>query len=150
MRYSREIATPYVFEQPELRSLSMIESANQDIHHGWSRIVATLHNWMLNPTEIENEDGESPSKMTIRRAQACAINLEEAGSVKPIAVVPGANGGILFEWRLGSLLRSIEIMPGGEAEEILVRNGRLRSRTVISLEANRRRGDWSGPSMVIR
>jgi hypothetical protein len=115
------------YQPTEMRATSF-----QDSQMPWSAINSTLFQWMRDPSEIVSEDGEAPTKTTIRLALQLAISRAQAGDTEPIAVVHDGNGGITFEWRAGTYSRWIEISARGNIEEIIIRNGRLRSRKTLS------------------
>ncbi len=89
----------------------------------WNAADAQLGAWLLDPVSAVDPDALAPSKISLAVAIQLASTLRFQGEPSPSAVVPDANGGILFEWQVGSESRSIEIDEGGHAEEVLIRDG---------------------------
>jgi hypothetical protein len=98
----------------------------------WAEVVGEITEWLADPSLIMNEDGQIPSKMTIRWALLLAGWLQAKQRQAPIAVVPDGNGSIVFEWRYPGISRSIKTYPDGHIEEIVIRNGKLWSRDDLS------------------
>ena len=112
---------------PSFETGSQVVS-RRDARQEWSEIFDEMYDWLSDPTLLANEDGEAPSKTMIRMAWDVAVRLENDNREAPIAVVPSGNGGFAFEWRSTTMSKGIEISPDGRLEEIIIRNGRLRSR----------------------
>jgi hypothetical protein len=100
----------------------------------WGELDRQLVDWLDDPSAAVDPDGIAPSKTSIRIARRLVAAFLLYREAIPSAVVPDANGGIIFEWLLGRESRSIEISEAGYLEEVLIRNGRRVSRRPINIQ----------------
>jgi hypothetical protein len=115
-----ERQTVYAASEVHASNLSVLATRRE-----WAEARCQLAEWLSDPSKISNEEGEAPSKMMLRIAQATAISLENAQMPAPTAICPDGNGGIAFEWRFGEISQSVEVSPIGDVETIVIQNGRI-------------------------
>ena len=84
-----------------------------------------LIEWGRNPSQLEDEDIQPPSKSTIRLAILLAATLSKRGLPAPTCIVPDAHGGIVFERRERNVFESIRLSADGSAEYCFFENARL-------------------------
>ena len=122
----------FAIQQWQMQSAPPAICWQQDEYRsGWKRVYKFLADWIIDPKDVTNEDGESPSPDTMRRAWRWALYLESQSESPPSAVIPNGDLGISFSWRDGPISRNIKILPPGSgdtegfAEETVMRGGKL-------------------------
>lgn len=101
---------------------------------GWQRIIYDyLVEWGRNPSQLEDEGIVAPSVEIIGRASEVAMELRDALTPcpAPLRVVADGEGGIAFEFRLGTLFASLNIGADGLVELVTFDNCRLKSRVSL-------------------
>jgi hypothetical protein len=114
-----------VVDIPPRPQISLVYSEGRDQDEesrlAWRAIFRTLSNWLANPSLIADEDGNAPSRMTIRYAQQMALELESFGYLAPTGVVPNALEGVTFIWNSGPNSHWVQVDSNGNAECILIK-----------------------------
>ena len=76
------------------------DGADRAAREGWQEIIdRKLIDWGSDPSPLEDEGVEPPTRETLRRAIRLAETLRDEGLPHPNGVVPDPNGGIVFERR---------------------------------------------------
>jgi hypothetical protein len=92
----------------------------------WQALIDDqLIEWGRDPSQLEDEDIQPPSKDTIRLAISLARLLSRADCPAPTRVVADAHGGIVFERHERNVFESIRLSDDGSAEYCLFENARL-------------------------
>ena len=99
---------------------------------GWQKVIDDrLIEWGKDPSRLEDDGIEAPSRPIIVLACRVARVMRDAGKPPPLRVVPDGDGGIAFEWKDGPASHAIEIEEDGSIEMITFENYRLVSRQRI-------------------
>lgn len=92
----------------------------------WQEIIdRRLIEWGCDPTQLEEDGLETPSKRTIAFAIVTAQVMRDGNLVAPSCVVPDAQGGIVFERRQDSVFESVRISIDGIIDVSQFENGEL-------------------------
>jgi hypothetical protein len=81
-----------------------------------SAIDRTLKCWLNNPTMLEDDDIEIPTKTTIRLALDYAEDFCGQELPPPSRIVPDGSGGIVFERRIGNEAEIVHFWDDGAIE----------------------------------
>ena len=100
---------------------------------GWRKVInEPLIDWLEDPSQLEDEGIEAPSKAIIAFASEYAMCLRDRfGWPPPLRVVPSGDGGIVFELKSGPYFQSIEFDEDGAIELITFKASKLVSRTEL-------------------
>ena len=99
---------------------------------GWDNIIdVQLIEWGKDPSWLEDDGLEPPSRQIIGLACCVAQAMRDEGAPPPLRVVPDGDGGIAFEWKDGTASCAVEIEEDGSVEMITFENSRLVSRQRI-------------------
>jgi hypothetical protein len=98
------------------------------VRKAWEGTLAHLTDWALEPTQLEDEGVEAPTRETVGLALAAAEALRDLGMDAPTTVVPTGDGGIVFRWRSGGNTWTVEVDEDGCIESCVLAEGRLASR----------------------
>ncbi len=111
------------------QSLAVATAASPQNSEGWQAIIAgPLAEWEKDPSRLEDDGIEAPSRETIQRAAGVARELCAAGLLAPQRVAATGDGGIVFARQEGSSLSNIEVAADGSVELTVFRDSRLVSR----------------------
>ncbi len=99
----------------------------------WSIVESTLLRWKQDPSLLDEEGMENPSRDTIDRAILLASNLLTTRQRPPTNIVSNANGGIVFERHQGATYESIEIDEGKEPEHCFIHSGKMVFRKTFTM-----------------
>lgn len=92
----------------------------------WQALIDyQLIEWGRDPSQLENEEIQPPSKSTIQLAIRLADMLSKPGFPAPTRIVPDAHGGIVFERQGRNVFESIRLSADGTAEYCVFENSRL-------------------------
>lgn len=94
----------------------------------WNSFVNQLIGWGTCPHELEDDGIEAPSVQVIQTACELAMAMRDESLVPPDHILTNGNGGIVFERKTGTTLKTIEIEPDGSIDLTIYKNGRLDSR----------------------
>lgn len=98
----------------------------------WERVIDdTLIAWGCDPSHLEDEGIDPPSRETIYRAILLAQAYRDEGRPSPDSVVPDANGGVVFERREGSISEVLHVWEDGTIEYQLFQGSRLMERRIL-------------------
>lgn len=101
----------------------------QEDRLGWKDAIdRKLIEWARDPSQLEDDGIEAPSREIISLACQFAIFMRDDAQPAPLRVVPDGDGGITFERKEGSLFEKIEIEQDGTIEHLRFINCRLVSR----------------------
>lgn len=92
-----------------------------------------LIEWGRDPSQLEDEGIQPPSKSTIQLAIWLADRLSKLGLPAPTRIVPDAHGGIVFERRERNVFESIRLSADASAEYCVFENSRLIERQPLEL-----------------
>lgn len=96
---------------------------------GWTNIInEPLIDWGKDPSQLEDEGIEAPSRALITFVSEYAMCLRRFGWPPPLRVVPSGDGGIVFELKSGPYFQSIEFDEDGTIELITFKDSKLVSR----------------------
>lgn len=82
----------------------------------WDKTLRQLKSWMGDQDNLADEDLVPPSDETIEQATKLVKRLRDSSFVSPMAVVPDGEGGIMFEWRILNVFKSLEVSADGTVE----------------------------------
>jgi len=100
----------------------------------WIEVIAELHRWLEDPSQLSDDGLDAPTRKVIVKAIALAQRLQSVAERWPVSVVPGANGGIVFERRGGADATSIHLWEDGHVERIEFVDGKVAFRAPIEIE----------------
>lgn len=93
----------------------------------WETLIdATLMKWLLDPSQLDEPDTETPSRETIQRAILLARHLRDLPP--PTSIVPDAHGGIVFERKQNGIFETIRLSADGHVEHCLFEDCRQTQR----------------------
>ena len=116
------VSTSVVTDEPITRHYGRQSRARER----WEALIDyQLIEWGRNPSQLEDEDIQAPSKMTIHLATLLAGALSKFDFPAPTRIVPDAHGGIVFERRDGNAFESIRLSADGSVEYCFFENSRL-------------------------
>ena len=90
-----------------------------------------LIEWGREPSQIEDEGIEPPSRGTIQQAVLLAQSLRDAGFTPPDSIVPDPNGGIVFERREKDVSEVFHVWDDGTVEYCGFQGARLVERWAL-------------------
>lgn len=106
--------------------LALSAAEREKNRQGWQAIIdSQLIEWGRDPTVLDDEGVNSPSKAVIDCACRLGILLRDAEWAAPHRVVASADGGIVFERWSGDLFAQIEICDDGAILFAAFEQGRL-------------------------
>jgi hypothetical protein len=83
----------------------------------WQALIEDqLLEWDRDPSQLEDDETQSPSRELIARAISLASLLRRGNYAAPTRIVPDAHGGIVFELQGTRLFESIRLSAEGSAE----------------------------------
>ena len=98
----------------------------------WEALIDDpLIEWGRDPSQLENEEIQPPSKSTIQLAIRLAVMLSKPGFPAPTRIVADADGGIVFERQERNLFESIRLSADGSAEYCAFINARMVEREFV-------------------
>lgn len=98
----------------------------------WEEVVnRKLLEWGLDPSALEDDGLEAPSRQTISLACRVAVAARDDGWPPPLRVVPTATGGIVFERKQGTIFETVTVFPDGRVEYTRYIDSQLVSRGPI-------------------
>ena len=101
----------------ELAVSTRRDDANFGDQQRWQRFIdEQLIEWGRNPSELEEEGTELPSKKTLQLAIRLASVLSARGQTAPTRVVPDVDGGIVFELQHRPFFETFSISSDGDLE----------------------------------
>lgn len=102
----------------------------------WQALIEDqLLEWGRDPSQLEDDETQSPSKEIIAWAISLASLLSRENYAAPTRIVPDAHGGIVFELQDKGLLESIRLSADGSAEYCAFVDARLVDRKPLPLRA---------------
>ena len=108
------------------------KNADDSHRDSWQDIIdRRLIEWGLDPSQLEEDGLEAPSKFTISLAIGLATAMRDTNSDPPSRVVPDAHGGIVFERDRGSVFESVHVFPDGKVEFAHFKDRRLVHRSPL-------------------
>jgi hypothetical protein len=115
------VSTTAASESPISRGFGQDDAARA----AWDLIENKLIQWGCNPSQLDEEDTQTPSRETIQLAIQLAAWLCQQGFPAPTRVVPDAHGGIVFELHGKTVFESLHIEPSSAIEHRLFVQHRL-------------------------
>jgi hypothetical protein len=97
----------------------------QAYHKAWQQIIDQLIQWGQHPSNVDEDDWESPANDAIGAAFRLVRALRKERRPPPDRVVPNGEGGIVFELKSGSKTETFEIDDDGSVEYMYFQNSRL-------------------------
>lgn len=95
----------------------------------WDNVIDDqLTWWGINPSQLEDDGIDAPSREIIGLACRVAYAMRDGDTPPPLRVVPDGDGGIVFERKDGPTFQTIEIAKDGSIEMFTFENSRLVSR----------------------
>ena len=91
----------------------------------WEQVAEVLHNWAADPDGVEDEGVVAPDEATIRLALDVGETMQQMRLEPPGAVMPNGDGGLVFRWRSGDDMWTVEFDDDGTIESSLARKERL-------------------------
>lgn len=82
----------------------------------WQRLIDQLLEWYSDPSQLDDEGVEPPTRETIRRAILLLQALSDDGVTPPDSVVPDPNGGIVIERREKDVSEVFHVWDNGTLE----------------------------------
>jgi len=113
-----EVTNEFLYQSAARRSLEQ--------HLAWNSTFKTLRDWALSPIQPPDEEFTPPSSDVIGRASWVAERLRDQSWTAPSFTVPDGDGGLAFEWRLGSTTYSLGVERSGPVQLLCYDEGRLR------------------------
>lgn len=99
---------------------------------GWRRTInEPLIDWGRDPSQLEDEGIDPPSREIVTRASQFAMFLRDQNVAPPDRVIPNGDGGIVFKRSVGEYLETIEIGADGSIEIIVFRESEIVTRQTI-------------------
>jgi hypothetical protein len=98
----------------------------------WNKQIATLKDWASDPSRLEDDGIEPPSRRVLARALEIATQLRDSGSRAFDRVVTTGDGGVAFHTDAGPDYYSVEVDGDGSAEFFHFRDRQLQSRSDIA------------------
>lgn len=118
--------------------LAVTAKRREEHRRRWQGIIdEKLVEWGRDPEELADDDLVPPSHAAVdsavQEAQVWRDARESDDEFVPLPqwVVPNGDGGIVFEWREGSIARVIEILDDGSVDCAIFEDNKLVSRTPI-------------------
>lgn len=124
------VSTNVASESPITRDYGREDAARE----AWGLVEKQLIEWGCDPSQLDEENTQTPSGDTIRLAIQLATALGRHGSAAPTRAVPDAHGGIVFEVQGKSIFESVHVEPDGSIEHRLFKDDRLVLRETWMLE----------------
>ena len=116
------VTTNVATESPVTRDYGREDAARD----AWQNLIDDqLIEWGRDPSQLDDEGTEAPSKDTIQLAIWLAGTLSQRGLPAPTRIVPDAHGGIVFELEGKNVFESIRISPDANVEYCAFQNCRL-------------------------
>lgn len=120
------ISPTRVVKEEALASSSRIDK------EGWRIVInEPLIDWGRDPSQLEDEGIDAPSKSVIDFANQLALILRDEGSPAPNRVIPSGDGGIVFKWSTGNRLETLEIHADYSIEFIVFHGSEIITRQKI-------------------
>ncbi len=95
----------------------------------WQTIInGPLKEWGQDPSQLEDDGIEPPTRESVQRAADVARNLSAAGLPAPQRVAATGEGGIVFARQEGAYFSNIEVAADGSVELTVFRESKLVSR----------------------
>jgi hypothetical protein len=95
----------------------------------WQALIDDqLLEWVRDPSQLDDDETQSPSREIISWAISLATSLSLQRYAAPTRIVADANGGIVFELQDKGLLESIRLSADGSAEYCAFEDARLVNR----------------------
>ena len=112
----------------------LVRYASRENRDGWNNVTdETIIEWGCRYAGVKDDDLEWPTRDVLAAAYELARKLQEANVPVPSNIVPNGEGGIVFEWRHGPILRVIEGDKDGSFEFLEFRQSRLVIREPLAL-----------------
>lgn len=92
----------------------------------WDRFIdLTLAEWERDPTVVEDEGIDAPSRAIVSQAIELARRLRDAGRPAPSSMVPDPNGGIVFQRHANDISEEYHIWDDGVVEYLCLQGAKL-------------------------
>lgn len=118
--------------------LAVAARQREERRRRWQEIIdKKLVEWGRDPGQVADDDLVPPSPAAVdsavQKAQVWRDARESDDEFVPLPqwVVPNGDGGIVFEWREGSIARVVEILDNGSVDCAIFEDNKLVSRTPI-------------------
>lgn len=96
---------------------------------GWRDVInEPLIDWGKDPSQLEDEGIEAPSRALITFVSEYAMCLRRFGWPPPLRVVPSGDGGIVFELKSGPYFQSLEFDKDGTVELVTFKDSKFVTR----------------------
>jgi len=112
--------------------MSREDSGGDNVVDRWQSLIDhTLIEWGWNPSQLEDDAVEPPSREIIRLAIDLAQGLRDRGLPTPDRVVPDPNGGIVFERHENGMREVFHVWDDGTVEYQRFHGRRLVERSAL-------------------
>ena len=118
--------------------LAVTAKRREEHRRRWQEIIdSKLIEWGRDPKELADDDLVPPTPAAVdsavQEAQVWRDARESDDEFVPLPqwVVPNGDGGIVFEWREGSIARVVEILDDGSVDCAIFEDKKVVSRTPI-------------------
>ena len=111
--------------RPILEARSAHGRFADDAEDAWRTVLDQFADWQRDPDQLADEGVEAPTSDVLAVANEVAEVLRDTGVEAPQHVVPNGDGGIVFRWRSGPQVLSLELDGDGSVESYLLRGGKL-------------------------
>ena len=99
--------------------------------NGWQKILDQFIRWSENPSQLDEDDWESPAIKAIRKASQLILRMRDQDLAIPTRAASSGEGGIIIESNREPFAEEIEIDSEGVAEYRCFQNSRLIDRRII-------------------
>ena len=122
------VSTNVDTESPITRDYGRADEAREK----WQRLIDyTLLEWLIDPSQVDDEGIEPPTYDTICQAINLAQAFRNADMMPPDSVVPDPNGGIVFERREQDVCEVLHVWDDGTVEYRVFQGARLAARQTL-------------------
>ena len=99
---------------------------------GWRRTInEPLIDWGRDPSQLEDEGIDPPSREIVTLALQFAMFLRDQNVAPPDRVIPNGDGGIVFKRKMGDILEIIEVAKDASIEIIVFHGSEITTRQKI-------------------
>lgn len=105
-----------------------VPKPGQEAIDAWNLEISEISSF----TSIGDVEFEAPTEMLCLTAVTLAVQLRDAGYA-PARIVPDGDGGVSFEWHIGTKCVLVNLLRSNEIETLMFENCKLVSRGYLSV-----------------
>jgi len=111
--------------QPILAADGLSRPSGAGEKAAWQAVLKQLADWRRDPQQLADEGVEPPTAGLLEAAGTVAEMLCSSSVEPPDTLVTNGDGGIVFRWRPGQRVWTIELDSDGSIESSLMVHGKL-------------------------